>query len=512
MALLAFSFQAQAGTLTPPSPIAPSMYSLSDIYNRLITNIAATSGNHSLSTTTAPAGTFRTLTEIYDAIPTIIPGDFLASSTYFGVTGSIFVHTGNTTASSSATSTHMVVLTPPPGYYDGAASVSTTSASLDAANVKSGVSLFGLAGTFTGGPAPANKRPLKTGQTTCYDNSGSPIPCAGTGQDGDLQTGTVRSYTDNGNGTITDNSTGLQWQKCDVGLSGADCAAGSTSTLTWTQATTTCDSMVLGGHSDWKVPNMNELLSLVDFGTSSPAIDSAFFPNTALDYHWSSTPLRFNRPGAWDVTFNDGETNYDDPSTLRYVRCVRVNAVPASSAPAEPVKTGAVACFSPNYNGNQSDEVPCAGSGEDGEYQAGADRGYVNNGDGTITDEATGLMWQRCGTQYTGTFCDDLNGTAPPTSWLAIFSVCASQTTGGHSDWRAPTMNELMSLTDYANTGWDFDPTYFRDRFSYDDDAGTQYVQWPGRPWTITAGSANQSGGFTGAGSFSGEMIRCVRN
>src|SRR5207247_8582198 len=55
-----------------------------------------------------------------------------------------------------------------------------------------------------------------TGQTTCWDSSGNVIPCAGTGQDGDLQKGAPLSYTDNGDGTITDNNTGLMWEKLSM--------------------------------------------------------------------------------------------------------------------------------------------------------------------------------------------------------------------------------------------------------------------------------------------------------
>src|SRR5690348_16972828 len=72
-----------AGSLTPPSLPSATMYTLDDIYARLTTNAVA--GSHSLSTTTSPAGSFHTLTQIYNAIPTIYPTDLLASSTYLGV-------------------------------------------------------------------------------------------------------------------------------------------------------------------------------------------------------------------------------------------------------------------------------------------------------------------------------------------------------------------------------------------------------------------------------------------
>src|ERR1035437_6197191 len=72
--------------LTAPTgtPSATS-YTLTDIYNRLVTNTATTSGSHNISTSTTPADSFHTLTEIYNAIPTIYAADLLSTSTYLGV-------------------------------------------------------------------------------------------------------------------------------------------------------------------------------------------------------------------------------------------------------------------------------------------------------------------------------------------------------------------------------------------------------------------------------------------
>ena len=79
-----------------------------------------------------------------------------------------------------------------------------------------------------------------TGQTKCYNSSGTEISCSGTGQDGAYNIN-PRSYTDNGNGTITDNVTGLVWQKED-----------DNTTRTWAAAGTYCDGLILGGQSDWR--------------------------------------------------------------------------------------------------------------------------------------------------------------------------------------------------------------------------------------------------------------------
>ena len=140
---------AQAGSLTPLAAPAATSYTLSDIYTRLTTNASATAGNHSFSATTTPTSTFQTLTDIYNSIPTIYASDFLATSTYLGVTGSIAVKSGDASASVSATSTNKLLLTPAAGYYNGTtATVSTTTSDFDSANILSGKYIFGLAGSI----------------------------------------------------------------------------------------------------------------------------------------------------------------------------------------------------------------------------------------------------------------------------------------------------------------------------------------------------------------------------
>ncbi|MEK7609687.1 MAG: DUF1566 domain-containing protein [Patescibacteria group bacterium] len=141
---------ASAGSLTPSSAPAANGYTLSGIYNRLITNTSAVSGSHSFAPTTTPQSTFPTLIDIYNAIPTIYPTDFLASSTYLGITGSITVKTGDTVVASSSAQGTSLVLTVPQGYYSGGSSVtvSTSSASFVAGSIKSGVTIFGIIGTL----------------------------------------------------------------------------------------------------------------------------------------------------------------------------------------------------------------------------------------------------------------------------------------------------------------------------------------------------------------------------
>ena len=145
-------------------------------------------------------------------------------------------------------------------------------------------------------PAHAFKLP-DAGQTTCYDITGSVIPCAGTGQDGEYIINPM-SYTDNGNGTVTDNNTGLIWQKCSVGQSNDATCSGTASTRTWSQATTACTALNLGGHqTGWRLPTKTELINIVDYSTWYPAINRHLLPEYSHDrlllvfYH---TCLRFD--------------------------------------------------------------------------------------------------------------------------------------------------------------------------------------------------------------------------
>ncbi len=78
-------------------------------------------------------------------------------------------------------------------------------------------------------------------------------------------------YTDNGDGTVTDTSTGLMWQQ-----------AGSSNSMTWEQALAYCEGLNLGGYTDWRLPTIKELYSLVDYTRYDPAINSVYFPRPAL--------------------------------------------------------------------------------------------------------------------------------------------------------------------------------------------------------------------------------------
>jgi hypothetical protein len=237
----------------------------------------------------------------------------------------------------------------PDGMYSGAITATANDANLVSGNIKGGVTIFGVAGDpqvvttgdpnvvntssgtavagdiligkkawVTGAEVTGTRYPLpvsKTGQTLCYDSLGATIDCAGTGQDGNLQKGIappVPRFTDNLNGTVTDNATGLVW------LKNANC---SSSMKLWDDALTFAKNLSTGicGLSDgsasgqWRLPNRRELQSLVELGNiDTPGLPSGHpFLNlpcspTQSCYYWSSTSYAKDSTCAWLVELSDG--------------------------------------------------------------------------------------------------------------------------------------------------------------------------------------------------------------
>jgi hypothetical protein len=146
----------------------------------------------------------------------------------------------------------------------------------------------------TNGPAPVPK----TGQTNCYDESGVIIDCAGTGQDGELRKGVAwpePRFTDNGDGTVTDNLTRLMWTK-DANIFGPG---------NWDNAISNCNDFELVNYTDWRLPNVREMESLIDYGSFDPALPLGH-PFTGVDYwSWSSTTLAGGIEYAWYLGISD---------------------------------------------------------------------------------------------------------------------------------------------------------------------------------------------------------------
>lgn len=137
-------------------------------------------------------------------------------------------------------------------------------------------------------------------------------------------------YTDNGNGTISDSATGLIWQKCTarLGITLGNCSTGSLEMYTWSNAITYCEGLILGSRSDWRLPNINELRSIIDYTKSTrPTVDIIAFPNNRFENYWSSSTYAQNTNFAWYVNFSNGSVDGSLKANNYYVRCVKeINA------------------------------------------------------------------------------------------------------------------------------------------------------------------------------------------
>ncbi len=193
----------------------------------------------------------------------------------------------------------------------------------------------------TGGEECPAGGTLHTQQTMCWDpldviNPIDPVDCPGTGQDGEHLRGLPLEFRDNGDGTISDLRTTLMWEKLsnDNGIHDYD-----NFSYLWEgafQKILDLNEQAYAGYTDWRVPNIRELATLVDFSAYSPAVHSVFHNNctpgctiaecscTNANDYWSSTTYQQTPSNAWNVDFRTGQV---DPTggktTYKYLRAVR---------------------------------------------------------------------------------------------------------------------------------------------------------------------------------------------
>lgn len=160
-----------------------------------------------------------------------------------------------------------------------------------------------------------------TGQITVYQN----------GDDGFYQKGYTLTrpivkgaagntrFVDNLDGTVTDLATGLMFVQdpfTDIPVFGV--------TSNWANAIINCEALNFAGYNDWRLPNVKELMSIVDYGSSSPAIDAPIFPNCKSDFYWTSTTLDYDNDYAFEVYFGTGRVLYSLKTTAtKWTRPVR---------------------------------------------------------------------------------------------------------------------------------------------------------------------------------------------
>jgi hypothetical protein len=198
-------------------------------------------------------------------------------------------------------------------------------------DISDGIYVIGY--VFRTGPAPV---PIEcaaaglpaTGQTKCYDDGdlANEIPCDNVdfpGQDGFYHAGCPIEgrFTDNGDGTVTDACTGLEWQKDTADVSGNGSVEWPDDGVTWQEALNYCENLTFAEHTDWRLPNVRELQSIVDYGRYDPSIDPVF--GAVSDYYWSSSTYVYGTYYAWYVFFGNGFVGSYGKTYYYYVRAVR---------------------------------------------------------------------------------------------------------------------------------------------------------------------------------------------
>jgi len=197
------------------------------------------------------------------------------------------------------------------------------------------------------------------------------------------------SYTVNGDGTVTDNTTGLIWQQSDSGE------------LTFEMALLYCDTLTLANQTDWRLPSSHELFGIPNHDRLNPALDTSYFTKSAAEYWWSSDRRVGDTTRIWVVNAGGGIGPHPKSETISaggskrfHARAVRE----ASSATRVTVR-------------------------------------FQDNGDSAVTDRSTGLMWQKFQSPTTMT-------------WEQALVSCEGFSIGGHDDWRLPNIKEIQSLND----------------------------------------------------------------
>ncbi len=291
---------------------------------------------------------------------------------------------------------------------------------------------------------------LQTGQVKSYDGDGNIIAYGSIKDDGYYRAGAARSYSRNYN-VVIDNATGLIWtdhesiKKPWVTQDNYD--AGHYDDTSGDTAKTYCDFGL------WRLPKIDELQTLVDYGQHYPSVTEGVFNLISSSVYWSSTSAVDYSYSAWHVNFSRGTTVFSLKSYDRYVRCVSGRSL----APSSLSRSGTI-----------------------------------------VTDSTTGLQWQ-----------DNWSASAGTGTWTEAINYCENTLElGGHNDWRLPNQNELLSIVDYSRSVIAIDISVFVNVRLDKYWSSTTYDSIPSEAWRVDFRS-----GYTSSNNKSDDShyTRCVR-
>lgn len=143
-------------------------------------------------------------------------------------------------------------------------------------------------------------------------------------RDSILRTTPDASFVLHQDGTVTHKTTGLMWMRCSLGQEWkVSSCVGESATLSWGEALKAAAAHEFAGYTDWRLPNKNELESIVEEACCVPAINQRLFPQTQASFYWSSSPYSGLAVGAWSVDFGYGAVSASAKTGKIHVRLVR---------------------------------------------------------------------------------------------------------------------------------------------------------------------------------------------
>jgi hypothetical protein len=263
---------------------------------------------------------------------------------------------------------------------------------------------------------------VDTNQSLCYNSStGASTACSGLGHDGDY-TGNQASYTlSDGGLTVTDHVTGLIWQQSSDITN--DDLLNYDDKRYQSEAVSYCASLSLAGRDDWRLPSIKEAYSLIQFSGKDPSGYTGTDTSVLLPFLDSS----------FDWAFGDLDSGTDRIIDAQYA---------SSTLYVSTTMNGDATMFGVNYVDGRIKGYPTVTK----EYYVRCVTGntaygsndFVDNNDQTISDNATGLMWQQSDTEST--------------NWDNAITQCEAATTATYDDWRLPNAKELQSIIDYTRS------------------------------------------------------------
>ena len=234
----------------------------------------------------------------------------------------------------------------------------------------------------------------------------------------------------------------------------------------------------LCGLTHWRLPTRHELKTLVDYNIPypGPVIDMVFFPHTSTQFYWSADSDAGDPESAWGIGFSFGYDYAYFKSDYGRIRLVhdRGNRV-QTQAPASAVDPR---CHvAPILASTQS-------SGDKATQNGLASSIFSANGDGTVTDTRSGLMWMRCavGQHWQGGLCQ---GEAELRPYAFFRRLVTQWHYAGHADWRIPSVTELDTITELSCQDPAINPVLFPNSTSDSYWSATPFVSDDDRQWLV---------------------------